>query len=184
MSIRTPFNPLGTLGAVYPYVQPVMKQGSSVLHGITDESYPYTFKMTLTGDARSQESYAYAPFDTNPANYWGVYATGTRTRKLNMSFEKQLLINGMEMTYGLFTFYSGFYTVFKFYGLEDGEDPTTGGTLLGEFEIPSRDFTRLSFNNRRYYKEYRLDITARGKGTDLPSWAQVKGITLDAYYKR
>lgn len=69
---------------------------------------------------------------------------------------------------------------FKLYGISEGEDPVTEGTLLGGFTAKSTStiqYQCLATVNRDYYKQYRIDFHCTG------SWNLVYDIQLDAYYR-
>lgn len=91
MSIPSDFDPLAW--EERGYIQPVMKS-AGVNKGITNESYPYSFKMEVDGTSDSF-SYVWRAFDGDASSYWGSFGAGDFYAI--MSFEYPLRIVGMQM---------------------------------------------------------------------------------------
>lgn len=69
---------------------------------------------------------------------------------------------------------------FNLYGISEGDDPMTEGTLLGEFtakKTSTIQYQCLATTNRDYYRQYRIDFHCTG------DWNHVYDIQLDAYYR-
>lgn len=173
MSIPSDFDPLAW--GERRYIQPVIKAGGSggvYDRGITDESYPYTFKMQVNGTSGNGNGVRNA-FDVNTSNYWGAFNEGDHYAII--TFEHPLRIVGMQMLLG-----SKRTPTFKLYGISEGEDQVTEGIKLGEFTAASTATTQyqcLATANRDYYKQYRIDFHCTGSAN------AVYDIKLDALYR-
>lgn len=95
MSIPTSFDPLAW--GERRYIQPILK-GAGGNKGVTDESYPYTFKMEVNGTSNNGSS-VYNAFTADHTldswHAWGSYGAGDYYAI--MSFEKPLRIVGLQM---------------------------------------------------------------------------------------
>lgn len=97
MSIPSDFDPLAW--GERRYIQPIIvgkyhPDWGYVNYGITDESYPYTFKMEVLGTTGGGGGVPNA-FDTIMTNYWGAWEVGEFFTI--MTFEHPLRIVGMQM---------------------------------------------------------------------------------------
>lgn len=90
MSIPSDFDPLAW--GEKRYIQPVIK--GSYNSGSTDESYPFSFKMSVSGTSNNG---AWVPraFDTDTSSAWGSY--GAYDVYATMTFEHPLRIVGIQM---------------------------------------------------------------------------------------
>lgn len=154
MSIPSDFDPLAW--DERRYEQPVMK-GAGGNKGIANESYPYSFKMEVDGTSNNGCA-VWGAFDANTSSHWGSYPAGDYYA--TMTFEKPLRIVGMQML-----LVNGRAPTFELYGISEGEDPVTEGTLLGGFTAKKTSTTQyqcLSTTNRDYYGQYRIDFHCTG----------------------
>ena len=110
MSIPSDFDPLAW--GERRYIQPVLKRGSSGYNAVTDNSYPYSFKMEANGtyDYINGGPQVYLAFDgkgTLGNNYgWGGYSGSSKNPpQLSyyclMTFEYPLKIVGVQFFSGL-----------------------------------------------------------------------------------
>lgn len=153
------------------YVQPVMK-GAGGNKGIANESYPYSFKMEVDGTSNNGRA-VWRAFDVDASTDWAAYPAGDYYA--TMTFEYPLRIVGLQMLLGTWR-----KPTFNLYGISEGEDPVTEGTLLGGFTAAStstKQYQCLATTNREYYRQYRIDFHNTG------DWNNVCDIRLDAYYR-
>lgn len=95
MSIPTPFNPLGTLGAVEPFVQPVMTSYTTI-----DESKPHSCTMVMT--ASFEFSFLdhfwglFSDIGDRLATVGGVDAEGFSNSVFMLTFSRPVIFTGLE----------------------------------------------------------------------------------------
>lgn len=170
MNIPSDFDPLAW--DERRYIQPVIKGMGYEDAGVTNESYPYTFKMEVDGTSTNGVRVWHA-FDTDTTTRWGAY--GAADIYAIMTFEYPLRIVGLQM---LPEMMHQFRPTFKLYGISEGEDPVTEGTKLGQFNPSSiGQYQCLATANRDYYRQYRIDFHC------ILSWNTIGDIRLDAYYR-
>lgn len=159
------------------YIQPMIKAKTGIYNnpGITDESYPYTFKMEVDGIDTGNGRAVYCAFqgDAVENNGWGGY--NNKELYAVMTFEKPLRIMRMEVTFTRSTV----KCIVALYGIPDGDDPVTGGVLLGKLSTNGvlMEPQVLNTTNLTYFKRYRIDWTGRGV------WHIMGGVKLDALYR-
>ena len=123
-------------------------------------------------------SVVYRAFDISTSTAWGAYPplpSGEPYYAI-MTFEHPLRIAGMQMM-----LMNWRRPTFKFYGISEGEDPATEGTLLGGFTAKSTSTVQyqcFATPNRDYYSQYRIELHHDGS-----SWDNVYDIKLEAYYR-
>ena len=168
MSIPTPFNPLGTLGAVreLPYVQPV-KTG----YGINQHSNNPSFGFEVSETGYTQSFYPWKAFLGESKHGAGDCWLGEigAVNSAFFTFAKPIKIESLlarRPSWG--------DTKMILYGLEGD-----AGHLLGTLTLSSeKEDYRLSVADLAYYARYQ--ITIESTGSNFPS---VQDIRLNAVYK-